>query len=37
MAPFWGEGNGPGEYILVLLVYGAMVVLMRHAHPPGWS
>jgi len=26
-------GNGLGEYILVLLVYTAMVVLMRHAYP----
>jgi len=33
MASFWGMGNGLGEYILVLLVYTAMVVLMRYAHP----
>ena len=33
MASFWGMGNGLGKYILVLLVYTAMVVLMRYAHP----
>jgi hypothetical protein len=28
-----GAGNGLGQYALVLLVYGALVVVMRYAHP----
>jgi hypothetical protein len=33
MAPLLDVGSGLGEYVLVLLVYAAMVVLMRYAHP----
>ena len=29
---FWGLGNGPGEYGLVLLVYALLFVLMRHGN-----
>ena len=29
---FWGPGNGPGEYGLVLLFYALLFVLMRHGN-----
>lgn len=33
MSPaFWGAGNGPREYAILLAFYGMMFVLMRHGH-----
>jgi hypothetical protein len=32
MESFWGNGNGPLEYVFVLLVYAALFVLMRYGN-----
>jgi hypothetical protein len=29
---FWGVGNGPAEYLMLLAMYGMLFVLMRHAN-----
>jgi hypothetical protein len=29
----WGAGNGPGHYVIVLMVYAALFVVIRAIHP----
>lgn len=30
---FWGRGNGPGDYLILLGFYAALALVMRHAYP----